>query len=93
MLVPASFSPPARCMEIQPVPAILGGDGAAPCMPAGANRWVRRGGDVVQLIERRGSALIEASGSAATVSLPTLTQALDTLHPTTPAALTAATRT
>jgi hypothetical protein len=85
--VPAGFSPPGYCMDVQPAPTILAGDGPAPCVPAGPDRWTRHGGDVVQLIERRGNALIEVSGSLTSVGLPTLTRALDSLRPTTAAAL------
>jgi hypothetical protein len=59
-------------------------------VPAGPDRWTRHGGDVVQLIERRGNALIEASGSSASVGLLVLTRAIGSLRPATAAALTAA---
>jgi hypothetical protein len=87
--VPVGFSSPGHCMNVQPAPTIVAGDGPAPCVPAGPDRWTRHGGDVVQLIERRGNTLIEASGSLTSVGLPTLTRAVDSLRPATAAALTA----
>jgi hypothetical protein len=86
---PNGFRPPSTCMgDVQPAPGIDTFDGPPPpCLPAGPNRWSRHGGDVVQLIEHRGSAIIEAGGSATAVGQGTLTRALDTLRPTTAAAL------
>ena len=90
--VPPGFAPPATGPDVQPSPAITAGQGQAPWLPAGPGRWARRGGDVVQLAERRGSTLITASGRPEGGSLAPLAEALDSLRPSTPPDLAALSR-
>jgi hypothetical protein len=90
--VPPGFAPPATGPDVQPSPAITAGQRPTPWLPAGPGRWARRGGDVVQRTERRGSTLITASGRPKGGNLAPPAEALDSLRPSTPPDLAAINR-